>query len=129
MDSIATDRNRPSCVETCRAFRIYKMDNGFVRVLFNSDTSPVEYYCVQAESLPNFICEHGVKIAAMNGYLRPRVPGGSAPRLSVNSLPEARVEAKVLNKNSLLRESIAKPQARELLNRVRQQIETNPQRL
>jgi hypothetical protein len=96
--------------------------------LFYPDTSVAGDEIFRPEPLAHRGEQHLVQVAAMDGKMRPLVSGRASPRLAIDQLAVARKEGIVLGLAGDRRERALEPQIAQLLDRMRPEINADPER-
>ena len=83
---------------------------------------------VRAQTLAHGVQQHLVQVGAMDGKMRPLMPGGEPPGLAIDELAVAGEEGIVLRLAGDRRERVLQPERAQLFDRMRSEIDPDPER-
>src|SRR5262245_2485591 len=128
MDAVACDQHVALVLRERRAVRRDEARGDAAVALLDADATVSGDEAFRAQSLAHRVEQHLVEVAAMDGEMRPAMPGGEPPRLAVDELAVAGKEGIVLWLAGHGRERVLQPELAELLHRVRAEIDPDAER-
>src|SRR5688572_1018314 len=123
MDAVATHRDL-----SLHRSAIAELQPDTVLVLFKPQAMPAELQPFGAETLFDRLEQNGLKIAAMNGKLRPGIAGAPTERLAIDELTEPVEERGLLRLHRDLGKRTLEAELAEHLHRVRQEVDAHAYR-
>ena len=112
----------------CAAVRAGEARRDAGIALLDADAAMSGDEVVRAEPLAHGVQQHLVQVGAVDGKVRPLMPGGEPPGLAVDELAVAGEEGIVLRLAGDRRERVLQPERAQLLDRVRPEIDADPER-
>ena len=103
--------------------------HGSARLVLESDALPAGADPVLPEPPPDRFEEHGLEVAAVHRVLRPVVSGRPSERLAKDELAEPVEENRLPRLHRDARQLRVEPEPGQLLHRVRQEVDADPDRL
>jgi hypothetical protein len=129
MDSFATHRDATALRRQRLAVCVDKMSDRFTALAVNARAAPTGDDFVGARARNEFVEQHHLQVAAMDGELRHVVAGETAGRLVVDKLAEAIVETIFARGDGDFCQSLFQAEPTEFARGMRQDIDADTDRL